>query len=167
MDGIASKIAQKICVFFEHQHLDPRTRQQKAEHHPRRAAARNAAPRLHSSRNDLIRRHDRRVVYSIAHTPRAWSVRRNPVSALWNERITRCKYFEQLLWTVYFTSMNWEWPSEYEDNPAEAIRFYWHGLLASFANDASGKRGLSLIFLVVLLLLFVGRHLIYPMSFSA
>jgi len=41
--SIAAEIAEKVCVFFEHQDLDASTRQQKAEHHPGRAADDDAA----------------------------------------------------------------------------------------------------------------------------
>ena len=39
---VAAKVAQKIGVLFENDHLDARAREQKAEHEPGRAAACNA-----------------------------------------------------------------------------------------------------------------------------
>src|SRR5258708_20571774 len=46
MNRIAAEITQKIAVLFEHDHINTRARQQKAEHHPSRTAAGNAPPRL-------------------------------------------------------------------------------------------------------------------------
>src|SRR5260370_31615194 len=48
MNGIATEIAQKIAVLFEHDHINTRACQQKAEHHPGRTAAGDAASRFHS-----------------------------------------------------------------------------------------------------------------------
>ena len=58
MDGIASKIAQKIGVFFENQHFDAGTPQEISEHHPRGAAARNAATNVEFLCRRFVR-HDR------------------------------------------------------------------------------------------------------------
>ena len=43
VDRVAAEIAQEIAVLLQHQHLHPGPRQQKAEHHPGRAAAGDAA----------------------------------------------------------------------------------------------------------------------------
>src|SRR5712675_960949 len=43
MNRIATKVAQEIRVLLEHNNLDAGAREQKAEHHPGRAAAGNAA----------------------------------------------------------------------------------------------------------------------------
>ena len=43
MNGITAKVAQKVAMFLQHDHIDPPTRQQKAEHGPCRSTAGNAA----------------------------------------------------------------------------------------------------------------------------
>ena len=43
VDRVAAEVAQEVAVFFEHEHRDPGTRQQKTEHDPSRAAAGDAA----------------------------------------------------------------------------------------------------------------------------
>ena len=44
MHGVAAEVAQEVLVLFQHHHGHAGTRQQEAEHHPGRPAARNAAP---------------------------------------------------------------------------------------------------------------------------
>jgi hypothetical protein len=60
MDGVASKVAQEVCVLFENDDVDALAGKQVAEHQPCRAAARNADlagerfhARLHASRNSI------------------------------------------------------------------------------------------------------------------
>ena len=45
MDGIAAKIAKEVGVLFQHDDIDAGAREQKAEHHPGRSAAGDAAVR--------------------------------------------------------------------------------------------------------------------------
>ena len=45
MNGVAAEIAQEIRVLLQHDDVDPRPRQQQAEHHPGGPAADNAAAR--------------------------------------------------------------------------------------------------------------------------
>jgi hypothetical protein len=59
MHRVAAKIAQKIAMFFEDYHLDPRARQKKTEHHPRGSAARDATARGYSLRIVGSTRHRR------------------------------------------------------------------------------------------------------------
>ncbi len=46
MDGVAAEIAKEVGVLFQHHHIDAGARQQKAEHHPGRSAAGDAAARF-------------------------------------------------------------------------------------------------------------------------
>ena len=48
---VTAKIAQEVGMLFQHQHLDAGARQQQALHHPRRAAARDAAARVQNLRH--------------------------------------------------------------------------------------------------------------------
>jgi hypothetical protein len=48
MDGVATKIAQKVGVFFEDNNIYTRASQQEAEHHSSRATADDAASRIDS-----------------------------------------------------------------------------------------------------------------------
>jgi RecA-family ATPase len=52
MHGIATKIAEKVGVLFQHHHANAGPRQKKAEHHSGRSAARDAALRI----NGAVRR---------------------------------------------------------------------------------------------------------------
>ena len=45
MNRVAAKIAEEIRVLLQHHDVDAGARQQKAEHHPRRSAAGDAALR--------------------------------------------------------------------------------------------------------------------------
>src|SRR5437762_3125129 len=49
MNRVAAKVAQKICVLLEHDDFYARTRQQEAQHHPRRATTGDAASCVHLS----------------------------------------------------------------------------------------------------------------------
>jgi hypothetical protein len=42
MKRIAAKVAQKICVLFQHDDIDAIASQKEAQHHPRRSPADNA-----------------------------------------------------------------------------------------------------------------------------
>ncbi len=44
MDRVAAEIAKEVGMLFQHHHVNAGAGQEKAEHHPGRAAARNAAP---------------------------------------------------------------------------------------------------------------------------
>src|SRR2546423_13309664 len=48
MNRVATKIAEEIGVFFEHEHIHARSRQQEAQHHSGGPASGDAASRLHS-----------------------------------------------------------------------------------------------------------------------
>jgi hypothetical protein len=43
MDRVAAEVAEEIGVLLQHDHVDAGARQQKARHHPGRAAARDHA----------------------------------------------------------------------------------------------------------------------------
>jgi hypothetical protein len=45
MDGIAAEIAQEIGVLFQYQDINPTTREQVTEHHPRRTSSDDGAAR--------------------------------------------------------------------------------------------------------------------------
>ena len=56
MDGVAAEVAQEIGVLLQHDDVDACAREQEAEHHPRGAAAGDAA-----LRRTGIHRHSLRV----------------------------------------------------------------------------------------------------------
>jgi hypothetical protein len=55
MHGVTAKVAQEVCVLFEHDDVDARARQQKAEHHSRWATASDTTLRRYFCR--AIHRH--------------------------------------------------------------------------------------------------------------
>ena len=54
MNRIAAKIAQKIRVLFEDQHIHARARQQKSKHHSSRSAAGDAAAGLRGFKRGIV-----------------------------------------------------------------------------------------------------------------
>ena len=54
VDGVAAEIAEEVGVLLEHDDIDPGAGEEKAEHHPRRSAAGDAAGRLDRSRHRLF-----------------------------------------------------------------------------------------------------------------